>query len=1059
MMRIRGPALVILCLLALAWAMPAMAQEQGGGLTGVVKDASGAVLPGATVEVRSPTVVGVNTAVSDAQGVYRFPALPAGNYTVTATLQGFNPAKAEANIALGQMLKIDLTLSVAGVAETVQVTGESPLIDVKQNAAFANIQKDIIDRLPKGRDYTDVVKLAPGAQDESRAGGIQIDGSSGSENRFIIDGMDTTNLQTGVSGKTMLVDFIQEVQVKSSGYNAEFGGALGGVINAITKSGSNQLRGSAGLYYNTDRFYGKRRLSNRYYPYDAYKVERGILSPDTPWTYLSPVGEVGGPVFKDKLWYYVGVAYTSNRYNRDAIFYDDPAKKTYHFDWWSRAVYPNYNVTTQLSNNLRVKFTGSQQRNRDRKTAPGLWPDNSVMQNGTPSKGMTTNVFESDPVKFDERWNQSGSDSTNNAWSGNVDWVLTPTLFVNATAGFFRTNNWSVPEFRGNDLRHSFGVANTDSNMLKEKDPVTGLPYFSTVPLDYQHVSGWSDVTRSSYGTLRNIRDRIFVNANTIWYKSLAGQHIFKGGVRFERFTNDIYAGYVKPNITLNWGQSYTADDGRVLRGKYGYMTLTKTGTIGTAYSNNWSIWLQDSWTIQNKLTINAGVRSETEKIPTYKHTADAIEMHWGFGDKIAPRIGFAYDIKGDSRWKAYGSYGWFYDITKLELPIGQWGGDHWINWYWSLDTYDWTKIVCDEGTTGCPGTFFEQWDARRSTNQVDPVLEQYFNRPGMTGVDPNLMPVRTGEFMLGLDHELNPTMSLGVRYIHKWLDRTIEDIGINFPGVGEVYVHGNPGFGITKIMVPSYPQYKTPKATRQYNAVEFRLRKRLSNRWSGEVNYTYSRLWGNYSGLASSDEGGRTSPNVNRFFDNLYMSYDDQQRQVFGLLHTDRPHVLKLNGTYDLPWGTTVGVYQIFQTGLVETQEYTYVGYPVYPYGRGVMTDPSTKAQMGPYQRSPMFYQTDLQLSHDFKVGGNRRVMVAANVTNLFDQKIRIRYYSYNQWRNNTTFTNNDLMYFGAPWTPDQFVALRRAAGATLRDELLYMVPNAYQGRRDIRLQVRFSF
>jgi hypothetical protein len=84
---------------------------------------------------------------------------------------------------------------------------------------------------------------------------------------------------------------------------------------------------------------------------------------------------------------------------------------------------------------------------------------------------------------------------------------------------------------------------------------------------------------------------------------------------------------------------------------------------------------------------------------------------------------------------------------------------------------------------------------------------------------------------------------------------------------------------------------------------------------------------------------------------------------------------------------------------------------------------------------------------------------MLAANLTNLFDQEIRIRYYSYNRFRNNTTFTNNDLMYFGAPWTPEQFVALRRAAGATLRDELLYMVPNTYQGRRDIRLQVRFSF
>jgi hypothetical protein len=1061
MMRTKGFACVVVCVLALLWAAPAFAQEQTGGLTGVVKDASGAVLPGVTVEVRSPSVIGANTAVTDAQGVYRFPALPPGKYTVTATLQGFTPYKAEADIALGQLLKIDLALAVGGVTETVQVSGESPLIDVKQNAAFANIQSDMIQRLPKGRDFTEVIKVAPGAQDESRAGGFQIDGSSGSENRFIIDGMDTTDLRTGVSGKTMLVDFIQEVQVKSSGYNAEFGGALGGVINAITKSGSNKMRGGAGIYYDSDRMYGARRPSNRYWPWDQYKVERGVFSPDTPYTYLSPVVDIGGPILKDKIWFYAGMAYTSNQYNRDVKFYDDPARKTYHFDWGSWAVYPNYNVTTQINSNLRVKFTGSQQRNSSRKTAPGLQPDNSTMSNGEKSAGLTTGVFETDATLYDQRWNQSGLDSINYTWSGNVDWVLKPTLFVNATAGFFRTNSWTPPEYRGNEIRHTFGSANSDATMT-----TAGYPL---VPAAYQHVSGWSDVARSSSGTLRDIKDRIFFNANTIWYKSLAGQHIVKAGVRFERFTNDVYYGYTKPNISLNWGQTYQADDGRVLTGKYGYITVNKTGTIGTASSNNWSIWLQDSWTIANRLTINAGVRAENEKIPTYKHTADAIEMQWGLRDKIAPRIGFAYDLKGDGRWKAYGSYGLFYDITKLELPIGQWGGDHWINYYWSLDTYDWTTINCDEGTTGCPGTFFEQWDARRSTNQVDPVLEAYFNRPGMTGVDPNLMPVRTGEFMLGLDRELNRTMSLGVRYIHKWMDRTIEDIGINFPGIGEVYVHGNPGFGITEVMVPSYPQYKTPKATRQYNAIEFRLRKRFANRWSGEANYTYSKLWGNYSGLASSDEGGRTSPNVNRYFDNLYMSYDNKQQQVFGLLHTDRPHVLKLNATYDLPWGTSVGVYQILETGLVESQEMSYVGYPVFPYGRGVMTDPTTLQQVG-NQRSPAWYQTDLAISHDFKLGGNRRVSLSANITNLFDQMIRIRYYSYQLWRNNFSFTNSDLMYFGAPWEPAQLVALKRAgtdpsrtppttSKALIRDELLYMVPNSYQGRRDIRLQVKFSF
>ena len=107
----------------------------------------------------------------------------------------------------------------------------------------------MIDRLPKGRDFTSLVTLAPGANNESRSGGISIDGASSAENRYFIDGTDTTNLRTGLSGKTLLPEFIDEVQVKSSGYQAEFGGATGGVVNVVTKSGTNSFRGDIGTYF------------------------------------------------------------------------------------------------------------------------------------------------------------------------------------------------------------------------------------------------------------------------------------------------------------------------------------------------------------------------------------------------------------------------------------------------------------------------------------------------------------------------------------------------------------------------------------------------------------------------------------------------------------------------------------------------------------------------------------------------------------------------------------------------------------------------------------------
>ncbi len=252
----------MLCVLAalLSFGSVAFAQEQTVSIQGVVKDASGAVLPGATVEARNP-LAGTNTAVTNADGVYRFPALPPGKYEITSTLQGFKPVKlADTVLELGRNLVIDLTMALASVTEEVSVTAESsPIIDTKSNATSASLTRNTIERMPKGRDFTTILRTAPGAQAESKSGGTQIDGSSGSENRFVIDGMDTTNLQTGVSGKTMLLDFVDEVQVKSSGYNAEFGGATGGVVNVLTKSGTNAFHGQVGTYYQTENMYGSIR--------------------------------------------------------------------------------------------------------------------------------------------------------------------------------------------------------------------------------------------------------------------------------------------------------------------------------------------------------------------------------------------------------------------------------------------------------------------------------------------------------------------------------------------------------------------------------------------------------------------------------------------------------------------------------------------------------------------------------------------------------------------------------------------------------------------------------
>ena len=261
-MRLRCLAFGICGLLAVAAA--AFGQERTGGIAGTVKDSSGAILPGATVQATSPSLVGVQTAVSrSTRGSYRFPALTPGVYEITATLQGFTAAKvAEVRLALGQTLKIDLALAVATLTESVQVTAESPVIDVKQNSAVATINAEVIERHPEGARLHRSDSRPRPARSQERKSGIQIDGAGGSEHRYVIDGMDTTGIRTGVSGQEMPTDFVQEVQVKSSGYNAEFRATTGGVISAITKTGSNQWHGSVG-YLLPQRQLQRRRRGRR----------------------------------------------------------------------------------------------------------------------------------------------------------------------------------------------------------------------------------------------------------------------------------------------------------------------------------------------------------------------------------------------------------------------------------------------------------------------------------------------------------------------------------------------------------------------------------------------------------------------------------------------------------------------------------------------------------------------------------------------------------------------------------------------------------------------------
>lgn len=1010
---------VLSCLLLLAFCLPAAAQEQSGSIQGVVRDAQGGVLPGVAIEAKSARNVGVLTTVSDNAGVFRFPALSAGTYEFTATLQGFAPARSSAVVALGQLIRVDLTMKVGGMSETVQVTGEASLIDTKASAATATISKETIDLIPKGRGLLSVLTQIPGTNFEGRGGGLMIDGASGSENRFLVDGVDRTNARTGTdsfSGAAsataaradlVIQDFIETVQVKQSGYNAEYRAALGGVVNAITRSGTNSFHGSAGGYYTNNKYLGDIRPTLRQVPSNLALAEQIIVPRDKGWS-ADPVLSLGGPILKDKAWFFVGYGPQYRSAERTVTWVTPgtfPATQTFT-DGDPNVKALNYNVTAQINTKLKARFTGSNERQKGGLGLPSIEP------NGT-STANAASFNPRPPLRLDQ---------FGDSYSGVLDWVASNKLYVNVTGGYFNYGSHNAGADYYHGTRRTFSTTNI--NLLD-------------VPSSLQRVSGFADNNTNSF-TVQDDYSRFNFSSDATWFAHWKGDHSIKIGGLYERIGNLASLGQQAPNIAFNWGGTYATLSGGTAAGKYGYFTASRIYTGGDIKETNLSFFVQDQWTVNNKLTMNYGLRLENEEIPSYKPENPGVKFGWG--DKIAPRFGFAYDVKGDGQWKAYGSWGVFYDTMKLEMPRGAWGGDHWIDYVYKADVADWTTVDCKDingGTTCTGGTFIEQNDRRHPSNEL-----------GKSLVDPNLEPTKKQEFTLGLDHELSSVMSIGLRYAHKWWNQTIDDVGVSVPGVGEVFYIANPGQGYGKS--PLGAQFPTvPKVLNKYDGVELVLRKRYSNRWQATSSLLWSRLYGNYGGLASSDEAGRTSPNVSRYYDALYLSFDQKGREANGLLNTDRPFQFKLQGSYTAKWGTNFGLNFFAMSGTVNSSTVTYQSVPVYFNGRG---------DLG---RTPTINQTDLNILHDFKLKGSAKFSVQMNVSNVFDQMTvtQIAFAAYRDALVIPGFPNNPGGAFFQPGGFDTVAIQAARLPASGRPDPRYKQPNAYQGARAIRFMARFSF
>ncbi|WP_075011123.1 TonB-dependent receptor [Stigmatella aurantiaca] len=977
-----------LCLAAVLLGFGAWAQGTSV-ITGTILDASTRKpLPDAVVTVIAPQLQGEQLVVTDASGLYRIPQLPSGVYTLRVDRDGFKPyARGEITLRLDRTIRVNVELLPDALSEEIAVTAAAATVDVGSSAQGVSVDAEVIRNLAvirpgtKGsasRSFEGLAELAPGAQEDTY--GVSISGSSSPESQYVVDGLSVNDPGVGTVGTPLSVEFVKEVNIITSGYMPEYGRSTGGVLNVVTKSGSNEFHGS--VFANMAPGF----LQNAG---TAIQQQGSVISAQgKPWN-LGDFGfDLGGPILKDKLWFYGGVAPSFNRIRverrvnaLDICTELDPENGCEKVG--SARIDPEtrYTQTIPLWGSRVNRFADERSLQYLAKLTYNFNPDHnlSVSAFGTPrsSGGQGKYSFSDDGAPevcsglsctayvqgtYDSIATRRENDALDLVAKQSSSF-FNKTLLVDATVGWHHQEDSILPS-DGSGLNTGVGLsAEPRISWRRTRNPgyhtileFEDLPFTSacgaTVAEQRQRCPV-SAYTTGGPGTISIQRlDRVQGKVLGTYLVQALGHHIIKAGFDAERtsfYNNRARTGFA------HW-QECTDGSCFFSLNQYGYLAAPDTPVFletkeGTSHSVTVGGFLQDSWSVLDKVTVNVGVRYDMQTL-------------YGLDDKVglnlpnqwSPRVGVIYDFTQQGRSKLFVNYARFYESVPLDMADLSFPQQQLLSATYKAPPCNPTvpgnleeacSIAPNRDVIGNLESPNQGWDAQGGDR---------------VSVDPNIKPQSMDELSAGAEYELL-LGRFGAAYTLRSLNNVIEDMSRDD---GNTFFLGNPGKGYSSDF---------PVARRRYDGLNLYYQKNFSNQWLAQASYTWSRLRGNYSGLFRADTG-QLSPNLTRDFDLLSLTFNRE-----GPLPGDRTHSFKIFGAREFALGPAMSLNVGGSYRARSGTPLNYLG--AHPQRSGSETFILPRGSAG---RLPWVHGIDTRVGFNRKLPGNSTLTLSLDVFNLFN-------------------------------------------------------------------------